>query len=319
MFCGMNFTTTGIEFGQMKPSILRVEHYQPLTAAVPMSETQLANGTPILATKATQRGERVLAAPQLGQKRAKGQNRRLAGPLETKRWSNASSSSSLSDNRHSCGLTKKNTSKAASAGQSISKDSRSLASHKSHQSQNDSQPLKKKAVESPPEKRVRFAMDVQERTVPPDPGPPSETCSSDGSDCSYIDPPPPTEPEGAISGHTNLPNASESHRYRPGSMTVRSQPAKRFANKPNFDSSLRSKGQSAVSKAPPGTRLPEPIVVIWSDLKESNGKESSSRRPTVIKTALKNSFAGQHSTASNNDKENSLGYDERLGLTFRDV
>lgn len=250
---------------------------------------------------------------------AKDRDRRSRDSMRAQRWFNAESSSSLSDDGHSCGLNKKDTSKASYAGQPIFEMSKDLANRKNHQSQEDSQPVKNTAIKGPPPKRVRFAMDVEQGNVPPQPDPPCETSSSDGSDCSYIDLPPSIGPEAAVSGHAHLSNASESRRYRPATITVIPHPAKRFADKPIPGLPLRSNRQSATSKTPSRTRRPDPVVVMGSALKKKNRKEPSSQLPVVIKTALKNSSTGQRSTACNDDKENSLQCDERLGLTFRDL
>ena len=61
---------------------------------------------------------------------------------------------------------------------------------------------------APPAKRVRFAMDVQERFIPSDDA--SENSSSHSSNDSYTDPPP-TEPYDAFAGYHRTPCASRSH------------------------------------------------------------------------------------------------------------
>ena len=58
----------------------------------------------------------------------------------------------------------------------------------------------------PPAKRVRFAMDVQKRTIPSDDA--RDTSSSNSSDDSYTDPPSPTEPYDAFAGYYRAPAAS---------------------------------------------------------------------------------------------------------------
>ncbi len=365
MFCGMNFTTTGIECGTSRARALRVEDYTPLTAAVPLTKKHIASEVPFSATKATQTERLVVVAPQLGQKRAaqgssanpkkarkktfvenpeysssssstppsslwslpsspsttwaKDHDRRSAEPLEARKLFNAESSSSLNGDGHSCELSKNDTSKAASADRSTSKQSKPLADHKSHRGENHSQPAQKKGNKAPPEKRVRFALDVQEKFVSPHRDPPSETSSSDGSDCSYIDLPAPTGPDNAIPGHTHVFNASEPYRYGPASMTIYPRPVKRFANKPFLGLPSDLKNQSVTSKTPLRTRAPEPIVVLGSGLKKSNRQQLTSQLPAVIKTIMKNPPTEQRSITSNDDKENSLQYDERLGLTFRDL
>lgn len=62
---------------------------------------------------------------------------------------------------------------------------------------------------APPAKRVRFAMDVQERIIPSDDA--SETSSSHSSNDSYTDPPPPTEPYDAFAGYYRTACAARSH------------------------------------------------------------------------------------------------------------
>ena len=62
----------------------------------------------------------------------------------------------------------------------------------------------------PPAKRVRFAMDIQERTTPSDDA--SDTSSSRSSDDSYTDPPSPTEPYDAFAGYHRAPGASKFQR-----------------------------------------------------------------------------------------------------------
>lgn len=350
---------TGIEFRTSRLRSVRVEYYQPLTAAVPVTEKQLASEVPISTTKATQTERIAVVSSQLSQKRAaqdssakpkkvrnkpcimdpkfsssssstssssspsttgaKDRDRRSTESMKAQRCFNAESSSYLGDHGHSCELIKKDTSKAAFVVQPTFKKSNDLENREHHQRQEDSQPVKKKAVEDPPRKRVRFAMDVQKSIVPTHSDPPSETSSSDGSDCSYIDLPPSTGPEDTILGHTQLSDASESHRHRLASMTVVPESAKRFADKPIPGLPLRSNRQSAISKTPSRTRRPEPVVVMGSALKKSNRKEPSSQLPVVFKPALKDSSAGQRSTACNDDKENSLQRDERLGLTWRDL
>lgn len=249
---------------------------------------------------------------------ANGQDRHLAEPLKANKWFNAESSGSMNINGQSCELTKNVTGKAGAADPPRSKSPKLLASRGNHQSRINSQAVKKKALKGLPEKRVRFAMDVQEQNVSRQPEPLSETSSSDGSDCSYIDLPIRTRPDDAFSGHTH-PVASQPYRYWPASKPIVPQPAKRFADRPTPELPPRSKGQSGILKTPYKTRAPEPIVVMGSGLNKSNHKVPSSQHPAVLKSALKNPVIGQHSTASNDDKENSLQYDERLGLTFRDL
>ena len=62
----------------------------------------------------------------------------------------------------------------------------------------------------PPAKRVRFAMDIQERTTPSDDA--SDTSSSRSSNDSYTDPPSPTEPYDAFAGYYRAPGASKFQR-----------------------------------------------------------------------------------------------------------
>ena len=63
-----------------------------------------------------------------------------------------------------------------------------------------------------PTKRVRFAMDTQERTTTSDNA--SDTSSSRSSDDSYTDPPSPTEPYDALAGYYRAPGASKFQRLR---------------------------------------------------------------------------------------------------------
>ncbi|KAM0797018.1 hypothetical protein BDR22DRAFT_497810 [Usnea florida] len=64
----------------------------------------------------------------------------------------------------------------------------------------------------PPTKRVRFAMDIQERTTTSDNA--SDTSSSRSSDDSYTDPPSPTEPHDAFAGYYRAPGASKFQHLR---------------------------------------------------------------------------------------------------------
>lgn len=162
-------------------------------------------------------------------------------------------------------------------------------------------------------------MDVQEQTILPDAGHSSESSSSDGSACSYIDPPPPTEPEGTIPGHARVPKASRSHRARPTSLESKPRLSNRFATNSIFIATTHPKSQQAVLKTPSTTRPPDPVVVIWSDPQESHGETLDSKRPIGVKAALKNSSTSQGSTWFNYDKENLVQYDERSGSAFRDV
>ena len=80
-----------------------------------------------------------------------------------------------------------------------------------HFKRHTSTPLRE-PTKPPPTKRVRFVMDIQERTTTSDNA--SDTSSSRSSDDSYTDPPLPTEPYDAFAGYYRAPGASESQRLR---------------------------------------------------------------------------------------------------------
>lgn len=65
-------------------------------------------------------------------------------------------------------------------------------------------------IKAPSAKRVRFAMNVQEKIIPSNDR--SDTSSSHSSDDSYTDPPSPTEPYDAFAGYHRTPRAPRSHR-----------------------------------------------------------------------------------------------------------
>ncbi|CAD6593601.1 MAG: hypothetical protein ASARMPREDX12_007346 [Alectoria sarmentosa] len=71
------------------------------------------------------------------------------------------------------------------------------------------EPVGEGSSKAPPAKRVRFAMDVQERIIPSDDA--SESSSSHSSNDSYTDPPPPTEPYDAFAGYYRTACAARSH------------------------------------------------------------------------------------------------------------
>lgn len=68
MFCGMNFTTTGIEFGRSEPSIVRVVSHKVLTVPLPATEKQSAGQG--LARKAVQPQEGSQSVSRLETSRA---------------------------------------------------------------------------------------------------------------------------------------------------------------------------------------------------------------------------------------------------------
>lgn len=239
--CRVRFGLTGIYFDSLEPSRPREEVCQPLISALP---PMVQNKQCDVVSKVIGDG-----AIKTGVVWAKGssENKKVGGQRQTtKDLNNSSSSSPRDEEGHSWAKGAKTNqasvgSKRArdlSSSSSVASSSSSSNEDQSHESANseisrlaskDSKRVNsptqkrpdktslpgtpktsKKSSKAPPAKRVRFAMDVQQRIVPSDDA--SDTSSSHSSDDSYTDPPSPTEPYDAFAGYCRTPGASRSHR-----------------------------------------------------------------------------------------------------------
>lgn len=183
----------------------------------------------------------------------------------------------------------------------------------------DTKPVKRKAIKGPPKKRVRFARNGQENQIAQELDPSKEPSSSDDSDCSYIDPPPMANLERARSRPIKPFDTLEQQPFRMAPVRTGHRSSKYSAGSPVAGAFHRSNGQSMISKGNARVRPLDPVVMVSPDQEEGEGRGTFSQSPTVIKSILKNTSAEQQATPLDDDKENNLQYDERLGLAFRDV
>lgn len=162
-------------------------------------------------------------------------------------------------------------------------------------------------------------MDVQENHKALEPSPLSDASSSDDSDCSYIDPPPMVDLERSRSRPSKPSDTLERHPYRLVPVTTGHRSSRDSAGSPVAGAFTRSTGQSTASKGHARVRPLDPVVLVYPDQEEVEGRDRLSQSPTVIKPILKDTSAKYHATPLDDDKENNLQYNERLGLAFRDV
>lgn len=240
--CRVRFGLTGIYFEPLEPSRPREESLQPLIAAIPpeaqnkrgdiVPETIDNEGSEAKVGKATgiakkdEDGTTISPSDSSSSSSSKDeQSRRLAKNTKTNyasvgskrvRSSSASSSSSSSSSSTSSPPSSDEDQGHKSANTKTRVQvAKPVNSHTTRKC--DDKPSKRQTSRSlrgltkgPPAKRVRFAMDVQEKILPS--GDASDTSSSHSSDDSYTDPPSPTEPYDAFAGYYRTPGASRSHR-----------------------------------------------------------------------------------------------------------
>lgn len=239
--CRVRFGLTGVYFDSLEPSRPREDFFQPLIVAIPpVAQNKQADTVPktidsesegkqVTATRIPKNNEDgIIINPSDSSSSPSSsssifrdeQGRRLAGKKKTNhatvgskrvRNSSVSSSSSTSsppssdeDQDHLSSNTKTNL-QAAKPVRSHTTQKYNNKPSKTHVSTS-----LRVLTKHPPAKRVRFAMDVQEKTIPSDDV--SETSSSHSSNDSYTDPPSPTEPYDAFAGYYRAPGASGSRR-----------------------------------------------------------------------------------------------------------
>lgn len=241
--CRVRFGLAGIHFDPLEPSRPQNDLFQPLIATLPVlaskqeiAETR-AKGNESTgnnvdgATTITKilKNERQIqttnnlnsSSPPTSNDEAHHDTAKRDQCLDRNRLRNSlsSSSSSLpppswspsSDKDQLRRLTKNTTSQVA---RDIPKPvgSSAVPRRNGHCSRPHSKRIPIKSTKAPPAKRVRFAMDVQERTIPSDDI--SDISISNSSADSYIDPPSPIEPFDAFSGYYRIPDVSASHGAR---------------------------------------------------------------------------------------------------------
>lgn len=246
--CRVRFGLTGIYFDSLEPSRPREEFFQPLIAAIPpVAQNKQRDVVPeaidggvikekvVLETRLSKNDEDGIAKnpsdsssssrDEEGCRLAKNAKTNLAF-VENKRVQDSSSSSS-SSLPSSASLLPLSSPPSTSDEDQIHKRANSKASvqapkppkptnSRTTQRCNDKSSKRHTSIplgrltKAPPAKRVRFAMDVQERIIPSEDV--NDTSSSHSSDDSYTDPPSSTEPYDAFAGYYRTSGASRSHR-----------------------------------------------------------------------------------------------------------
>ena len=245
--CRIRFGLTGVYFDPLEPSRPREESFQPWIVTVPplpqngqehavlksigdgefTEKTPTASGhpknrqgitkTPLDSSSSTRNKRNGLLAKNVGRNHAGVEIERDRDPLSSS--SSLTSSSSLSSSSVSSppSSDEDQVPKAVKGKRSLrGSSSPKLVNSQIAQRNNSNQfkrhphtPLRE-PTKPPPAKRVRFAMDIQERTTPSDNA--SDTSSSRSSDESYTDPPSPTEPYDAFAGYHRAPGVSKFQR-----------------------------------------------------------------------------------------------------------
>ena len=235
--CRVRFGLTGIHFDSLEPNRPRGEFFQPLIAAVP-SVAQNKQGSVmseaidcgaieekgVTATESSQNGI-TTDHSDLSSSSTDREGCRLAENAKTNRAtvgskrardfilpsSPSSSSSSSASSPPSSDKNKAHRSANSKISFQPSKPPKPVTLRTTQKCTNKSS--KRHTSTTPgrltkahPAKRVRFAMNVQERFIP------SGDASEHSSDDSYTDPPSPTEPYDAFAGYYRTPGASRSHR-----------------------------------------------------------------------------------------------------------
>ena len=246
--CRIRFGLTGIYLDTLEPSRPREESFQPLIATFP-PVAQSKQGDAVLeaidggaikekivtATGSSKNDEDSINIPsdsssssrdEEGCRLAKDAKKNHAC-VESKRVRDSSSSSSSLSPSSALSLSSSASSPPSSDENRVHKSAKSKRSHQASKPpkpvksqttpKSNNNPSKRHAsttprglTKAPPAKRVRFAMDVQERIIPSDDA--NDTSSSRSSDDSYTDPPSPTEPFDAFAGYYRTPGASRFHR-----------------------------------------------------------------------------------------------------------
>ena len=280
--CRVRFGLTGIYFDSLEPSRAREEVCQPLISALPpmvqnkqcdVLSKVIVDGaikTDVVSAKGKSEDNKVGGQRQSikdqsdssssspideeGHSWAKNakKNQASVGSKRARDLSSSSSSSVASSSSSSSSNDEGQSHESANSEISrlASKDSKRVNSPTQKQPDKISLPgthkASKKSSKAPPAKRVRFAMDVQERIVPSDDA--SDTSSSHSSDDSYTDPPSPTEPYDAFAGYFRTPGASRSHRMdgRIAGSRMRLLPVEGDVNTDGADDFLDSEDGSEV-------------------------------------------------------------------------
>ena len=245
--CRIRFGLTGIYFDPLEPSRPREESFQPWIVTVPplprneqedaviksigdgaiTGKTATATGhpknrqgitkTPLNPSLSTRNKRNGLLATSAGRNHVCVETERDRDPLSSS--SSLTSSSSLSSSSVSSppSSDEDHFKKAVKGKRSLRGSSPPKLVNSQISQRNNSNQFKRhtptplrETTKPPPAKRVRFAMDVQEKTTTSDNA--SDTSSSRSSDDSYTDPPSPTEPYDAFAGYYRAPGASKFQR-----------------------------------------------------------------------------------------------------------
>ena len=245
--CRIRFGLTGVYFDPLEPSRPREESFQPWIVTVPplpqneqedavlksigdgaiTEKTPTATGhpknrrgitkTPLNSSLSTRNQRNSLLATSAGRNHVCVEIERDRDPSSSS--SSLTSSSSLSSSSVSSPpssdedqIQKAVKGKRSLRGSSPPKlvNSQITRSKNSNQFKRYTSTHLREPTKPPPAKRVRFAMDIQERTTTSDNA--SDTSSSRSSDDSYTDPPSPTEPYDAFAGYYRAPGASKLQR-----------------------------------------------------------------------------------------------------------
>ena len=245
--CRIRFGLTGVYFDPLEPSRPREESFQPWTVAVPplpqneqedsvlksmgdgaiTEKTLTATGhpknrqgitkTPLNSSLSTRNKRNGLLATSAGRNHVCIEIERDRDPLSSS--SSLTSSSSLSSSSVSSppSSDEDQVQKAVKGKRSLRGSSPPKLVSSQITQRNNSNQFKRhtstpfrEPTKPPPAKRVRFAMDIQEKTTTSDNA--SDTSSSRSSDDSYTDPPSPTEPYDAFAGYYRARGASKFQR-----------------------------------------------------------------------------------------------------------
>lgn len=244
--CRVRFGLTGIYFDSLEPSRPREEFIHPLNASIPpVAQKKLEIAVPELVDRGNIRERAVIATDVPENTKdlsdsswlsSRGEGRHLKTNCASKGrkrvHNSASSSSSLSSSSSSPSSYSSSSSPSWSSEPSLPLSdedqaqklannkinvqalkppftSRTTPKHNKKACKRQISTPSEGLTKAPPPKRVRFAMDLQERIVPSDDL--GGTSSSHSSDDSYTDPPSPTEPHDAFGGYYRPPGVSRCH------------------------------------------------------------------------------------------------------------
>ena len=276
--CRVRFGLTGIYFDSLEPSRPREEFFQPLIASIPpVAQNKQGDTVPeamdggeikenvVTAMEVTKnnrngitkslrdslsRGESRPSAKKAKTNHASVGSKRVRNSVSPSSSSVSSPTSSDEDPFHHLVTSKFN----LQAPKPINLRTTQKRSKKPSKRHNSTSPGG--LTKAPPAKRVRFAMDLQERIIPSDDC--GGTSSSHSSDDSYTELPSPTEPYDAFGGLHRSPGASRSHNTNGQITGWRTRiPAEVGTNIDGYDGFLQSEdGSEADVQALPNKRRP---------------------------------------------------------------